>query len=361
MSDFQSVVISKIKKETEDCVTLFFDVSPKDKFEFTPGQYLTIKANINGEEIRRAYSICTSPIDDQIGVTVKTVQNGKMSTFLNTEVKEGDALEIMPPEGKFTLITSTDIHRDHYFFAAGSGITPVMSMIKTLLEQEPKSTAYLLYGSKNEDNIIFGSEIEKMQSLYEGQLVVEMTLSNPHKEKSTGILGVLGKKRTNWRGLKGRIDSSKVASFIQNNPPKSNHAEYYICGPGNMIETIQTTLLGNAVKKANIHQEYFSASDSKSEVSANKNAILVAIFNGDKIELPIQNNKSILDTMLDAGHDAPYSCTSGACSTCMAKVNSGSVEMEACFALDDDEVENGYILTCQSHPTSDTVEIDFDV
>lgn len=365
MAEFYKVNIAEVIQETSSCVTILFDIPSnlKADFDFTAGQYITVKAKINTEEVRRAYSICTAPNQDQLGISVKMINGGKMSTYLNNDVKKGDALEIMKPDGRFTLITLPDVQRDHYFFAAGSGITPVMSMIKSMLEQEPKSTAYLFYGNKDEDNIIFNTALDKMKEAYIGQLVVEITLSQPIVEKSSGIMGVLGKKKTKWKGQKGRIDSAKIAWFVQEYPPKTDNAEYYICGPGEMIENVQTTLMGNGVQKSNIHQEYFTASDSDSVnvATAADGAILKAKLNGEQISLPIQKNKTLLDTMLDAGHDAPYSCTSGACSTCMAKVTKGTVEMESCYALEDDEIADGFILTCQAHPTSAEVEVDFDV
>ncbi|MDF1694396.1 MAG: ferredoxin--NADP reductase [Saprospiraceae bacterium] len=364
MSDFHALKVYEVIQETEDCVTVLFEVSEdlKDQFKFKAGQYLTIKAMIDGEEVRRAYSICTGQNEKHLGVSVKRVEGGKMSNYLNSSVKKGDILDVMKPDGKFTLITHIDTQRDHYFFAAGSGITPVMSMIKSMLEDEPKSTAYLLYGSKHEEGIIFKSQIEELQNRYEGQFIVQHTLSKPTKEKSGGILGILGKKETKWTGLKGRIDSAKVARFAQEYTPKSEQAEYYICGPGSMIETVQTTLMGNGVQKQNIHREYFTAgnSDSIQTVQSSDGAVLTARLNGEEIKLNVVGGKTLLDTLLDAGHEAPYSCTSGACSSCMAKVIKGEVKMEACFALDDDEVEEGYILTCQAHPISSEVEIEYE-
>lgn len=364
MSDFHKLKVNDIIKETESCVTVLFEIDEeyKQDFKFKAGQYLTIKALIDGEEVRRAYSISTGNYEDLIGVSVKKIKDGRMSNYLNHSIKKGDELEVMKPEGKFTLITHVDIQKDHYFFAAGSGITPVMSMLKSMLEDEPKSTAYLLYGSRDEKNIIFRKKLEELQSRYEGQLIIDHTLSNPIKDKSDGIMGLLGKSKTKWRGLKGRIDSSKVARFIQDNPPKSANVEYYVCGPGDMIDTVKTTLMGNGVSKKDINQEYFTAGDTGNSetVNAAAGATLVAQLDGKEIKLEIKDGKSILDTLLDAGHEAPYSCTSGACSTCMAKVTKGTVEMEACFALDDDEIKDGYVLTCQAHPTSNQVEIEFE-
>jgi len=363
MSKFHSLKIKQIRKETPDCVTLIFEI-PEDltsSYRFKAGQYLTLKQVINGEEIRRAYSICTAPKEENIGVSVKKVEGGKMSTYLNEIAEEGEKMEVMVPEGNFILVPKEEEQRHHYFFAAGSGITPVMSMVKTVLEDEPKSTIHLMYGCRNEDHIIFNKELDQLANDYSGQFNITYILSQPKKGKADGVLGILGKKKTLWNGLVGRIDSEKVAKFVQEHIPVASNAHYYICGPGNMIDDVRTTLLGNGIDKENIHKEYFAvaAPKVKDDVSGTDGAVLTAHINGKTLELPVHKNKTILDTLLDAGEDAPYSCTSGACSTCIAKVKKGEAKMDVCFALDKEEVEEGYILTCQAHPVSKEIEVEF--
>ncbi len=364
MSKFYKLQVIEIISETENCITLLFDVPEdiKNEFTYVPGQYLTIKADIDGNEVRRAYSICTESNSGTLGLSVKRVENGRMSNHLNSNVKKGDFLEIMKPDGRFTLIVEPDSQRNHYFFAAGSGITPVMSMIQSLLEQEPKSSAYLMYGNKDEDNIIFKTKLRKMEKLYTGQLFVEMTLTTPKKQNASSLLGKLGRKTADWNGLEGRIDSAKVSAFVQKNPTDPKTTEYYICGPGDMIDTVRTTLLVNGAQNNNIHFESFGNgnTDNIQIVSAVENASLKVTFLGKEIHINIPKNKNILDTLLDAGHEIPYSCTSGSCGKCVAKITTGSVEMEECFALEDSEVKEGYILTCQSHPTSERVTIIFE-
>lgn len=362
MTDFYKLSVFEVIQETSSCVSIIFDISKeqKSKFKFVAGQYLTIAATINGEEVRRAYSIFTPPYDERIGVTVKRVVGGKMSNYLNDHIKKGDVLDVMAPAGHFKLQAEPDKQRDHYFFAAGSGITPVMSMISMILEQEPKSTVFLLYGNRDEDNIIFDKPLDQMVKKYENQFIMTISLSQPFKEKSKGLLGVLGKKKMKWAGSVGRIDSKKIASFIQNNPPRSDNSHAYICGPGAMIEEVETTLWGNGFPEELIHKEYFTPPGEAKEIDATTDASLKVKINGENHQFVNKEDKTILDTLIDNGIDAPYSCTSGACSTCMAKVLKGTVEMEMCYALDDDEIKDGYILTCQAHPTSKDVEVDFD-
>ena len=202
MSSFHNLIVSKIKRETPDSISIFFEVPEdlKNEYTFQAGQYLTLKFDINGKEERRAYSICTSPIDTELAVNVKRVKKGIVSNHLNDNLKEGETISVMVPEGNFTVALEENASRDFYFFAAGSGITPVMSMIKTILEKEPKSNVFLLYGNKDENSIIFNEELNMLSQKYNGQLNVTHTLSNPIREKKGGLSGMFSKGKIPWPG-----------------------------------------------------------------------------------------------------------------------------------------------------------------
>ncbi len=368
-AQFHNLKVSKITQETSDAVSVTFDISGEasEKFQFKHGQYLTLKFEINGKEERRAYSMSSSPLENGITVTVKKVDGGKVSTHICNNLKEGNVVDVMEPQGRFTIALNPDVNRTFYLFGAGSGITPLMSIAKTILEKEPLSTVFLMYGNRNEDSIIFKSELDVMQKKYDNQFLVTHILSQPKVEKSGGIGGFFKKSKTTWEGEVGRIDKTSVAKFLDKNPSRSREAHYFICGPGQMIDNVENTLLGMGMNKKNVHSERFTAADSEKKStamaapSADGSAKLIVHLDGETIETEVKKGKTILDTLLDLKYEPPYSCCSGSCSTCMAKVVKGKVEMEACYALDDDEIEEGFILTCQSHPTTAEIEIDFDV
>jgi ring-1,2-phenylacetyl-CoA epoxidase subunit PaaE len=361
---FYSLDVNKIVRETEDAVSIFFSVPEnlKETFAYLPGQYITLRFMLGGVEQRRAYSICTSPVHNELGIAVKRVEKGLVSKHIVEKVEVGSTMQVMPPQGHFIVNPNHEQRKTYYLFGAGSGITPLMSILKTILEREPASTVHLLYGNRHEESIIFKKELDGLQSLYYGQLFLEHILSQPKREKAGGLGGLFSKGKMNWKGAVGRIDKTTVEKFLENHPKRTAVSEYYICGPADMMITIENVLTENKIDKKNIYLEYFKVPET---ATISENAIgtaqVTVSLRHTKYNVQVGKNDIILDELIKRKIDAPYSCTSGACSTCMAKLTSGTVKMRACFALDDDEVKDGYILVCQSVPTSDIVELTFDI
>lgn len=366
-TSFFNLTVKKVVRETADAVSLYFDVpaSAQEAFTFVQGQHLTLKFNIDGNDVRRAYSICTSPLEGELAVTVKQVPKGVVSTYINEKVQQGQTIEVMPPLGRFFTPLSKEARKDYYLFGAGSGITPLMSILKTILEAEPMSRVHLLFSNRNEDSIIYKQELTNLQHKYEEQLVVEHILSQPKKEKAGGLSGLFSKGKSSWTGKNGRIDDAQVIAFLEENPMRTKVAEYFVCGPTGMIDVTEKALLAVNIDKKHIHIEHFNSIGTATDPSVSAltvdGAAVTVTLNGKTHKIAVPKGQKILDVMIKEKLDPPYSCTSGACSTCMAKVSKGSVKMDACFALDDDEVEAGYVLTCQAHPTTAEVELTFDV
>lgn len=368
--EFYPLKIKEVITETPQAVTLEFETPEhlRDIFQYKQGQYLTVRLHLDGHELRRSYSMSSSPLDHRLAVTVKKVAGGVVSTHLHDRVKAGDTLELAAPDGRFYTPLDPEKRRTYYLFGAGSGITPLMSILRTILEAEPMSSVFLLYGNRDEASIIFRDTLEQLSERYAGQLAVEHILSQPQKEPGAGgLFGMFKKTTSNWQGKTGRIDARAVAAFLAENPPHGPAADcqYFLCGPGNLTDTVKAALLGQGVDAKQIHTEHFANAhhvpgENLPSAPAAGGKRIVVHLKGQRIETAVPDGATVLDVMVKEKYDAPYSCTSGACATCMAKVLQGKVKMDVCYALEDDEIKAGYCLTCQSHPETDFVELTYD-
>ncbi len=359
MSKFHPLKVKEIRKETDDAVSLAFEVPAElsEAYRFKQGQYLTFKKQINGEEIRRNYSVCVSPLEKELRVAVKKVPGGKFSTFANEVLKEGDILETMTPMGRFYTEMDPKNEKNYVGFAGGSGITPIMSILKTVLQVEPKSSFTLFYGNRGFDSIIFRDEIEALKNKYMDRLIVHHIFS---EEKLEGEL------------FNGFITVEKCKQFAQFLFDIKTVDEYFICGPEPMMLAIRESLQSMDVDNKKIHVELFTTPGQKkdfgmpkpgeSTIDPSKESQVTVLLDGDSFEFSLAYGaESVLDKALKQGADLPFACKGGVCATCKAKLLEGEVEMEVNYALEEDELEAGFILTCQSHPRTEKLLVDYDV
>jgi ring-1,2-phenylacetyl-CoA epoxidase subunit PaaE len=350
---FYPLKISDIRRETTDCVSIAFDVPTEllEVFKFTQGQYLTLRTKIGEEEVRRSYSLCTSPHQGSFRVAIKKVEDGAFSTLANEKLQKGNILEVAPPDGRFFPAALSIASAGHYvLFAAGSGITPIISILKTVLQQSPTSQATLIYGNKNAASVIFREEIEGLKNLYLGRLRVVYILSRERMD-------------TEWQ--RGRIDQERMEVLLEKIPQILEADQFFVCGPEDMTASVRLALEKHGVSKANIHFELFgtgkkAAKNQSVAVAATVIATAEIRLDGVRFDVPIHEGQSVLDAALAVGADLPFACRGGVCCTCRAKLTEGMVEMDVNYALDPHEVEAGFILTCQSHPKTATIKVDFD-
>lgn len=346
MSQFYKLTIKKIIKETIDAVSILFDVPSdiQEEFRFIAGQYVTLKSLINGEEVRRAYSLCSSPKSNEVKVAVKAVENGKFSTYATTILKEGDQIEVSKPEGKFIL--EPQLGKNYIGFAAGSGITPILSITKSVLENKSSSTFTLIYGNKSAANTIFYDELNNLKERYPDTFKLHYIFSRENQKDA----------------LFGRLDKGNTNYFIKNKYKDISFDKAFLCGPEQMIDTVSKTLIENGFVSENIHFELFIASDDKNVISAIKegNSEITVLLDDEETSFIMKQEETILAAALRNKLDAPYSCQGGVCSSCIAKVIQGKAVMTKNQILTDNELETGLILTCQAHPITATIKIDFD-
>ncbi|MGL4584569.1 MAG: 2Fe-2S iron-sulfur cluster-binding protein [Flavobacterium sp.] len=348
MSRFNLLTVKEVRRETPNAVSIVFDIPAdlQEGYAFKAGQYLNIKHLHDGKEIRRAYSICSTPTSGEVRIAVKKVEHGVFSTYANEILKAGDQLEVEAPEGRFILEPNPTVAHNYAAFVAGSGITPVMAILKTVLEQEPNSKFVLVYGNKNAEETIFYKELHDLQAQYPERLNVYFVYSRIRENDS----------------IFGRIDKANI-NFVVNNKHKDTAFDhYYLCGPEDMINTVSTTLQEKGVSKDKIAFEIFTPNtDGVDPVQAGGGTTRVTTLVDDEettFEMP--KSEVLLNGVLKAGVDAPYSCQGGICSSCMCKIVKGSAVMKKNSILSDDEIADGLILSCQAIVTSDEIYVDYD-
>lgn len=359
MNKYYPLVISDITKETAHSVIIEMSVPSElgEKFRFKAGQYLGVRADLNKNDVRRSYSICSEPGEEVLRIGVKEVPGGLFSSYANHELKIGGTLDVMPPAGKFTRTCIPDRKGHYVFFASGSGITPVISLVKSHLRQEPLSHVTLFYGNRSTDSIMFREELDGLKNIYLNRL---------------SIHHILSRELQNSPFSNGRIDAEKCSTFSKVFFTPSKVDQFFICGPEAMIHEVSDWLKSIGISEENISFELFSSPTSRAHVSETdikkalvnpeQESVVTVRIDGNAMEFNLAYGaENILDAAITAGADAPFSCKGGVCCTCKAMLMDGEVEMDVVYGLEPDEIEDGYILTCQSHPRSETVLVDYDV
>ena len=353
---FHPLTVKQVRRETGECVSVAFFVPKelKETFSFIQGQYVTIRTIIHEEEVRRSYSICSSPLENELRIAIKKVTNGVFSTYANEELKKGDTIDVMPPIGKFFTELQPDQSKQYVGFAAGSGITPLLSIIKTTLQTELNSSFTVVYGNRNRHSIIFKEDLEALKNLYMNRFRVIYILSREKTDASINF---------------GRIDGEKAITLFNKTIDITKIDSFFLCGPEEMIFSVKDTLLKLGVPNKKIHFELFTTADIKkklvvsddSKVDFRHKSNITVKLDGIAFDFDLDfEGDAILDAALKKGADLPYACKGGVCCTCRAKLIEGEVDMDVNYGLEPEEIEQGFILTCQSHPRTEKVVVDFD-
>lgn len=349
MSQFYKLKVQEIKKETDKSVTISFEIPQglKTTFVFKAGQYITLKAEIDGNEIRRDYSLCSTPKSGELKVAVKEVANGAFSAFANQRLKIGDVLEVSLPNGRFIFEPNSALSRTIAAFASGSGITPIRSIIQTVLEEEPQSNFILVYGNKTPKDTIFYNTLLELQTKYKNRFFVQFAYSQTDEENA----------------LFGRIDKSTVNLIVKNKYKDFVIDAFYLCGPEAMINSVSETLVEGGTKKEKIHFELFTTSAPALTIATDStegDTEITVLVDDEITKFTMSRKQTILEAALEHKVDAPYSCQGGICASCLARLTEGKATMRQNNILTDSELAEGLILTCQAQPTTSTIVVDYD-
>lgn len=351
---FHRLAINDLRRETADAVSLTFAIPKEleDDYSFSPGQYLTLRTMMDGEEVRRSYSICSGPDDGELRIAVKRIDGGAFSSWAADELKRGDELDVMTPTGRFGIVPGSGAAQVYVGFAAGSGITPILSIVKGVLAREPDSRFFLFYGNRSTAGMLFREALEELKDRFIQRLSVFHVISG--EEQDIPI-------------LHGRLDGEKVRVLLRSLVPAADVDHVFICGPSGMSEDIEATCRDIGIGAERIHVERFVSEFGgkprpKAVIAAGAppKAVAALIIDGKRREVPVAEGEAILDAALRAGLDLPFACKGGMCSTCRAKLVEGSARMEVNYSLEPWELEKGFILTCQARPTTGRVVVDYD-
>jgi ring-1,2-phenylacetyl-CoA epoxidase subunit PaaE len=348
MSAFYKLNIKEVRKETKDSISVLFNVpeSLKPNYQYIAGQYVNLKLKLDNIEIRRAYSICSAPESNELRIAIKAVKNGVFSQFANNSLKAGDTIEVGTPEGNFTFEPNSSKQKNYAAFVAGSGITPVMSILKSVLASEPNSSFVLVYGNKSPEDTIFQQQLKECQQHFPNRFFIHYIYSQTKIESH----------------LFGRIEKSTVNFVLKNKHKEKDFDKFYLCGPEQMIHTVTEVLKQNNVNEKHIKFELFSTAAKENEIQNSGDGFskITVVVDGDQATFQMSQKQTILDAALKQGIDAPYSCQGGICSSCLARVTSGTAEMKKNAILTDTEIAEGLILTCQAIPTSPELLVNYD-
>lgn len=353
LTRFEALRIADLRQETADTISVALDVpdSQRSRFAFQPGQYLTLRTWLDGEELRRSYSICSGLDDGELRVAIKRVEDGRFSAWAHGALRPGATLDVMPPQGRFGVAPAPGVARTLLGVAAGSGITPILSILKSVLAREPSSRFILLYGSRATGQIIFREQMEELKDRFMGRL---------------SVVHVLSREQQDVPVLNGRLDGGKVRRLLGGLAPVPTIDHAFLCGPGSMIDAVQAALLHAGMAGDRIHSERFGAAPSSPRprklplATEAPHAVATVIADGVSTAVPMDAGETVLDAALRAGLDLPYSCRGGMCSTCRARVSNGRVRMDVNYGLEPWETAAGYVLTCQARPETDRLTVDYD-